>query len=67
MKKVNLSFPDTAAMIEFYIKQRLGWAKIDCIEKKLTAIMTQHQVDVAEKVYGAVVNTAVLTVLFRST
>lgn len=53
MKKAVLIFPSTISMAEFIMAQRITKAESNSIEKCLTAVMTDKQIEIARKQFGA--------------
>ena len=53
MKQVVLLFPDTAAIADFLIKEKISNAQVDSIEQTVTSKFTNKQISTAEKIYKA--------------
>lgn len=58
MKKVILLFPDTVAMAEFILSQRIPRTQCNTRDKTLTAQMTDQQIETARRQYGASIKAA---------
>ena len=53
MKKVVLIFPDNISMAEFILSQKPSKVETNSIERSIVAVLTDKQIEVACKTYGA--------------
>ena len=53
MKQAVLIFPDTSAMADFLVKEKISNAHVDSIEQTVTSKFTDKQISTAEKLYNA--------------
>ena len=54
MKEVKLIFPDTRSMADFITKQEIGNAEVNSREQTVIVALPDHQIALAETVYGAI-------------
>jgi len=54
MKQVVLIFPDTSAMADFLVREKISNAHVDSLEQTVTSTFTDKQISAAEKLYNAV-------------
>lgn len=53
MKKVVLLFPDNISMAEFILAQKPTKVETNSIERSITAVLTDRQIEIACKSHGA--------------
>jgi len=55
MKQVVLLFPNTSAIADFVLKEKVSKAQINSKEKTVTSPLTDKQITIAETIYKAMV------------
>jgi hypothetical protein len=55
MKQVVLIFPDTSAIADFIVKEKISNAEINSIEQTVISTLTDKQIIDAETIYKAMV------------
>ena len=53
MKQSVLIFPDTSAIADFLVREKISNADVDSIEQTVTSTFTDKQISTAEKLYNA--------------
>jgi hypothetical protein len=60
LRQVELVFPDTTAIADFIIKQKLSNVQVNSIEQTVISALTDKQIAIAETIYNAMVKKMVL-------
>jgi hypothetical protein len=60
MRQVELVFPDTSAIADFIIKQKLSSVQVNSIEQTVISALTDKQIAIVETIYNAMVKKMVL-------
>jgi hypothetical protein len=55
MKRVVLLFPNTSAISDFLVNERVSKAQVNSTDKTVTSVLTDKQITVAETLYQAMV------------
>jgi hypothetical protein len=60
LRQVELVFPDTTAIADFIIKQKLSNVQVNSIEQTVISALTDKQIAIVETIYNAMVKKMVL-------